>query len=85
MEDVSKDERLHILETTFNRLKSEANLKIIETLVLIDTAILLSMPRFIGDRNTLLKELQKSIIDSSTKLILQSGYRTKNYYVKARS
>ena len=85
MEDLSKEEKIPILETTFNKIKSEAKLKIVETLVLINTAILLNIPRFIGDREMLLKELQKSVMNSSTKLILQSGYRTKNYYVKARS
>lgn len=85
MEDHSKEEKMTTLETTFNKIKSEAKLKIVETLALINTAILLNIPRFIGDREMLLKELQKAILNSSTKLILQSGYRTKNYYVKARS
>lgn len=74
---------ISILEKTFKTILSR-NFSIVETLVLIDTAIYLNIPNFIGDRQSIFECLQEGVDKSLTKLVLQNGYMTKNYYVKLR-
>lgn len=73
-----------LLEDVFTFISRKMKTDILETMVLINTAILRQIPRFVGDRARILDELRESDVRGSTALTLESGYRTPCYFVKNR-
>ncbi len=74
---------ISLLEKMYDKITGRKNI-IVETLVLINTAILASIPYYIGERDDILRKLKDAYQQGDTRLVLQSGYRTKDYYVKSR-
>jgi len=83
MKDRTSIDKIPILEETFDKF-TVGRLNILETLVLINTVILSAMPNFIGDRQSILEELKDACQKSLTKLVVENGYRTQDYYIKKR-
>ena len=76
-------ESISVLEDLFNEL-SHGPLGIIQTLILINTAIFSNWPTFYGERNDVLEALIEATKSGQTKLTLQSAQRVRYYYVKER-
>lgn len=74
---------LEILESTFMRLTKEP-IRIVETAVLINTVIFASLPVVYGERQDVLNILDQASRAGQTALVLQSGQRIRNFYVKQR-
>lgn len=71
------------LENTYPMV-TKSNVRIIDTLILINSTILLNLPRFSGERIDYLQELKNKHLTGETHLVVESGYRTPDYYVKSR-
>lgn len=74
---------LETLESTFMKLTKEP-MRIIETAVLINTVIFASLPVVYGERQDILNALHQASKAGYTTLVLQSGQRIKDFYVKQR-
>jgi len=83
MRNVVSSRLTKILENAYKELTNGRS-NIVETLVLVNTALFSQIPFFIGERAQVLDHLKKELSHSRTALILQSGYRTKDYYVKLK-
>lgn len=84
--DVQRKQPVDVLETlesTFMRLTKEP-VRIVETAVLINTVIFASLPVVYGERQDILDALQQASRAGQTALVLQSGQRINNFYVKQR-
>ena len=76
-------EAINVLEDLFLKL-SRRPLRILQTLILVNTAIFSSVPTFYGERQAILEALRGAIQRGETRLTLQSAQRVRYYYVKAR-
>lgn len=76
-------EAIPILERLFVELTREP-IRIIETLVLMNTAFFVNIPVFYGERQDILDALRQATKAGQTPLVLQSGQRTRDFYVKSR-
>jgi hypothetical protein len=63
---------------------SSGGKQIVETLVMTNSAIFGELPTYVGERDDVLSQLLESVASGQTNLVVQSGYRTKDYYVKLR-
>lgn len=76
-------ESITVLEDLFNEL-NPGPLRIIQTLILINTAIFSNWPTYYGERNDILEALIEASKTGQTNLTLQSAQRVRYYYVKDR-
>ena len=76
-------DKTKLFEMYYDRLtKMKGN--ILETLVLINSIIFLELPNFYGDRDSLLSQLLELSKSAKISLVVENGYRTRDYYVKRR-
>ena len=74
---------ISILEDSYKKL-TNGHRTILETLVLVNAVLFSTVPFFVGERSVILSYLKRASLESRTRLVLQSGYRTKDYYVKLK-
>ena len=76
-------ELLGIIEKAYNDLTRPGS-GIAETMGVLNSALLDALPIMVAERDSALQKLVAAIEVSSTSLVLMSGYRTRDYFLKRR-